>query len=99
MIVKPWQAGVRGYVGAYRPCSSVKYPSLGIAFAAGLVQSFALAAFDMWLLMPIGQSSAKRVMWARHGTGGLYTRKLPSGRRRNGRKRAAGCRRRTRWIT
>ena len=60
---------VRG-CGPYRPYSSVKYPSLGIAFAAGWVQSFDVETFDMWLLFPIGQSSAKRAMWARHGTGG-----------------------------
>src|SRR5262249_6510252 len=51
MIVKPWQAGVRGYVGPYRPCLSVKYPSFGMANAAGFVQSSSLEACDMWLLI------------------------------------------------
>src|SRR5262245_23153315 len=51
MIVKPWQAGVRGYIGPYRPCLSVKYPSFGMANAAGFVQSSSLEAFDMSLLM------------------------------------------------
>ena len=32
-----------GKIGPYRPCSSLKYPSLGIAIAAGFVQSPALA--------------------------------------------------------
>src|SRR5690242_149209 len=39
MIEKPWQAGVFGYVGPYRPRSSSKYPSGGIAIAAGVLQS------------------------------------------------------------
>lgn len=73
MIVKPWQAEVRGYVGPYRPCSSVKYPSLGIAFAAGWVQSFDVETFDMWLLIPIGHSSAKRDVAASRTGGALHS--------------------------
>jgi hypothetical protein len=35
-----WQAGVFGYTVPYLPGSNLKYPSLGIASACGLVQSF-----------------------------------------------------------
>ena len=34
---------VFGKIGPYRPCSSLKYPSLGMAIAAGFVQSPAFA--------------------------------------------------------
>jgi len=42
IIVKPWPAGVLGKMGPYRPCSRAKYPSIGIAIACGLDQSFVL---------------------------------------------------------
>src|SRR5207247_9596129 len=45
MIVKPWHAGGLGKIGPYRPRSSLslKYPSFGIAIAAGFIQLSFLA--------------------------------------------------------
>src|ERR1700756_2743606 len=43
MMVNPWQAGVRGYTGPYLPFFRLRYPSFGIAIAAGFVQSRAFS--------------------------------------------------------
>src|SRR2546421_12453456 len=42
IMVKPWHAGVCGYIGPYLPCFGVKNPSFGIAIALGFVQSRSL---------------------------------------------------------
>jgi hypothetical protein len=42
-MVNPWHAGVCGYIGPYLPFFTLKYPSFGIAIAAGFVQSRAFS--------------------------------------------------------
>src|SRR3954454_14631031 len=55
MMVKPWHAGVLGKIGPYRPCSSSKNPSFGIALAAGFVQSCCMSAFLPFLSRAFAQ--------------------------------------------
>jgi hypothetical protein len=53
MMENPWQAGVLGNTGPYRPRSSSKYPSFEIAIAAGLVQSRSPSAILAPFVEPI----------------------------------------------
>src|ERR1700730_14676203 len=53
IVDNPYQAGVLGKIGPYLPCSTLssKKPPLGIAMAAGFVQSSCFDLSDMSLLL------------------------------------------------
>src|ERR1700730_8979155 len=87
IVDNPYQAGVLGKIGPYLPCSTLssKKPPLGIAMAAGFVQSSCLEVSD---ILPPFRSSAsyfpaqKAVFGRPCNESGRADR--PAGRRRQG---------------
>src|SRR3979490_3253656 len=64
----PWQAGVLGKMGPYRPFSSVKYPSFGIAIAAGFVQSVSLGLAGAGVAMKVSLEGCCILVSVPHAT-------------------------------